>query len=206
MLEVFFKGALIAVILVMAYPMFAKLKTKKWLIIRIVVSSIFDIFSLIALMVLVFNKQMIESGDNWFGFFYLIPICAFSVRMTLDGQKYNQADQWEKAHPNYEQERLRKQQEREYKKRLSQYKKLTERCGIKFFIKYYSQIKRLPLRDIVIEENYSVHEKEERLKAAKLIIKKRLTEFVVSQILIEYADVLGEDEVLTANKILHELC
>lgn len=50
-------------------------------------------------------------------------------------------------------------------------KVLIETCGMRFFIKYYRQVKRLPLRDVMIEESYSSAERDERLTAAKTIIE-----------------------------------
>ncbi|MBP5467086.1 MAG: hypothetical protein J6Y43_05955, partial [Clostridia bacterium] len=80
---------------------------------------------------------------------------------------------------------------------------LIEKCGFKFFIKYYEQIKKLPLRDIEIVENYSLEEKQERLYAAKKIIDLNLTEFALNEILTNYD--LNSDEQAKIKTILNKL-
>ncbi len=88
---------------------------------------------------------------------------------------------------------------------MAHYKTLIEKCGIKFFIKYYKQIKRLPLRDVNITENYSPTEREERLLSAKKIIESNLTEFALNKILNSYSDILDASEIEQAKSILAEL-
>lgn len=85
------------------------------------------------------------------------------------------------------------------------YKVLIEKCGIRFFIKYYKQIKRLPLRDVIISENYSFAEREERLCAVKSIIDLNLTELVLNEILKSYSDMLDVREVEQVRALLCEL-
>ena len=85
------------------------------------------------------------------------------------------------------------------------YKSLIEKSGVKFFIKYYKQIKRLPLRDVAVSENYSSQEREERLLAAKKIIDLGLTEFALREIIAEYSDILDSAEIEQAKSLLSEL-
>lgn len=85
------------------------------------------------------------------------------------------------------------------------YKIFIEQCGIRFFIKYYEQIKRLPLRDITINENYTSKEREERLLAAKRIIDLNLTEFALSEIINSYSDILEQSEIEQAQSILYAI-
>lgn len=87
-------------------------------------------------------------------------------------------------------------------KNMEQYKTLIEKCGIKFFIKYYKPIKRLPLRDVEVSENYSSNEREERLLAAKKIIDLDLAEFTLNEILKSYIDILDENEIEQVKSIL----
>ena len=134
-----------------------------------------------------------------------------SIFIRLEWKKnpplFIQKQQQEKIAKQYkiEMANLQKQKEEEYALKMQKYKSSIEQCGMKFFIKYYPQIKRLPLRDVTVEENYTPIEKEERLKAVKQIIDNGLTEFALSQILKEYSDMLSEDEIVSAKKILQEL-
>lgn len=82
------------------------------------------------------------------------------------------------------------------------YEKLINQCGVKFFIKYYSQVRRLPLRDINIEEEYPFEEKMERLNATKKIIDLQLSEFAIKKILSNYSDILTEKEISDAKAII----
>lgn len=116
--------------------------------------------------------------------------------------------EWENDPPEFY---LKKQRHKEEKQRQSAqnkkvktYKKLIQKCGIRFFINYYSQIKHLPLRDVTIKESYSVSEKEERLLAAKKLINLNLTEFTITQILKEYRNFLSEADIDKAKAILSE--
>ncbi len=103
-----------------------------------------------------------------------------------------------------EEEKLRAKEE--YNKNLITYEKLIQRCGVKFFIKYYVQIKRLPLKDVNITENYPYEEKTERLTTVKKIIDSDLTEFTVKQILKDYEEILTENEKTEAENILKNYC
>lgn len=88
---------------------------------------------------------------------------------------------------------------------MEQYRPLIEQCGIKFFIKYYRQIVRLPLRDVTVAENYSSQERTERLNAAKKIIDLGLSEFALTDILKRYGDILESAEVEQAKELLANL-
>ena len=90
-------------------------------------------------------------------------------------------------------------------KNFKRYKQLIEKCGVRFFIKYYKKIKRLPLRDIAISKNFSPKEREERLRAAKKIIDLNLSEFALTEILKTYSDILESDEVAQAKALLDEI-
>lgn len=104
-----------------------------------------------------------------------------------------------------EQEAARRREQREQQRQIHELSKnYIERCGMRFFIKYYRQIKRLPIRDVLIDENYSPIEKEDRLAAAKSIIDEGLTKYVVQYILKTCSDVLTEDEIAAAKSILKD--
>ena len=100
-------------------------------------------------------------------------------------------------------EKLKKEKELYQKKKTAKF--LLENCGIKFFIKYYSEIKNLPLRDVEITENYSSTEKEERLLSAKKLINFQLTEVALTEALSAYRNNLLNEEKERINAILLEL-
>lgn len=85
-----------------------------------------------------------------------------------------------------------------------QFRLLIDQCGIKFFIKYYKEIKRMPLRDVEVSENFTPAEREERLSAAKRIIDAGLSEFAFREILHTYADILNETEIQQVRSLLAE--
>ncbi|MDE6058580.1 MAG: hypothetical protein K2G44_00855 [Clostridia bacterium] len=109
--------------------------------------------------------------------------------------------EWETTPPQAVQEA---HAEFEKKKIKKEYEKLIEQCGIKFFIKYYKQIKYLPLRDVTVTESYPPNEKNERILSAKKIIDSGLTEFALNEIINTYRDVLEETEIEQAKFILQE--
>ena len=86
----------------------------------------------------------------------------------------------------------------------TQFRPLIDQCGIKFFIKYYKEIKRMPLRDVEVSENFTPAEREERLSAAKRIIDAGLSEFAFREILHTYADILNETEIQQVRSLLAE--
>lgn len=79
---------------------------------------------------------------------------------------------------------------------------LLEKCGMKFFLKYYKLLIRLPVRDIEVDENYTTEEKNERLTAAKAIITRGFSKYAAQHILDNYSDLLTDDEKAIANEIL----
>ncbi len=88
---------------------------------------------------------------------------------------------------------------------IQQYLALIEKCGIGFFIKYYRQISRLPLKDVDVTENYSSAEREERLLAAKKIIDNGLSELALSEIIRAYDDILDKEVIDRAKELLDEI-
>lgn len=110
--------------------------------------------------------------------------------------------EWKENPPHFAKKEY---EEREQRHNETNYKALIEKCGIKFFIKYYKQIKRLPLRDVEVSENYSPTEREERLLAAKKIIDLNLVEFTLTEVIKSYSDILDETELSQAKLLLNEL-
>ena len=142
---------------------------------------------------------------------YLLPahICSYVASGFLISNIVLIKREWKSNPPHFIAEKQNKRQERAQREKSEQddrnIKELTEKCGMRFFIKYYKQIRRLPLRDVVIEENYSTIEKEERVLAAKKIIDFDLTEKVLRNIIENYGDSLNSSEVDQANNLLKEI-
>ena len=83
-------------------------------------------------------------------------------------------------------------------------KALLEQCGMQFFIKYYPQLKRLPLPDIDVSDHY-FPERQVRLTAAKKIVDSGLTECALHYIIETYGDVLSSEVIDRAKSILNEV-
>lgn len=105
-----------------------------------------------------------------------------------------------------------KQQKEKEKQKADMQKKHNEafclsqlqKCGMRFFIKYYGQIKALPLRDVIIAESYSPEEKDERLTAAKRIIDLNLGSVALNTIIEVYGESLGDEEIEQARALLDD--
>lgn len=97
------------------------------------------------------------------------------------------------------------QETKKYEQDRQQYLALIEKCGIRFFIKYYRQILHLPLKDVDVTENYSSAEREERLLAAKKIIDLGLSELALTEIIRAYNDILDKEVIEHAKVLLDEI-
>ncbi len=73
-------------------------------------------------------------------------------------------------------------------------KQLLSQSGFKFFLKYYPQLVRVGVRDVVVEEDYSPTEITERLKAAKKLIDSGLAAAAAQHILEKFSDLLTSEE------------
>lgn len=111
---------------------------------------------------------------------------------------------WKKAEEKAQSAEDRRE-EREAQKEEEHYRRQIEICGARFFIKYYRQAKRLPLRDVKVTENYSSAEREERLEAVRELIDSGQSEYALQRILEEYGDVLDDSEVQDAKALLAEI-
>lgn len=95
-------------------------------------------------------------------------------------------------------------QKLKYEQDIETSKKLLEQCGMQFFIDYYPQLKRLPIRDIILSDNYS-SEREVRLPPAKKIVESGLTECALRYIIEKFGDVFSSEVIERAKAILHEI-
>ena len=177
---------------------FKKLENRKALIARSILASIFGLIYLVTAIVLFTNEDSEEKGLYVIGIIMLIPTILFIIRAISDIAKICS----DKAKASNTGTAFAKNSVSVDERK---YKSLIEKCGIKFFIKYYKQIKRLPLRDVAISENFSPSEREERLLAAKKIIDLNLSEYALSEILKTYGDILDSAEIEQAKTLLEEI-
>lgn len=180
-----------------------------------------DIFSLLTTVLAstilpIFIYALFYSSKEDYHSIYLPNILIYIVDIFFIQNCILIKREWQISPPEFYKIKIQKkelkQQEKEQQlieqlnnRNMSLYNSLIEKCGIKFFIKYYKQIERLPLRDVSINENYSQSEKNERLLSAKKIINLNLTEFTLTEILKSYSDVLDDSEITQAKSILAEL-
>ena len=83
-------------------------------------------------------------------------------------------------------------------------KALLEECGMQFFIEYYPQIQRLPIRDVTVSDHY-FPERQVRLSAAKKIVDSGLTECALHYITETFGDVFSSEIIEQAKTILNEI-
>lgn len=199
-----------AVVLAGAYYFFKKTENYRWLIARIAILGAAALLFFISMIVMLANEKLAEDSLNWLGFVFLPFVVILVVLLVRDIKILKPTMEKEKARIAKEAEETRKllqkqEQVRIELERQTECKRLLEQCGLHFFIKYYSQIKRLPLRDISVEENYTSEEKNERLYAAKEIVEDNLTAYATNYILQNFSDVLEEEETVILQKINAEL-
>lgn len=189
----FLTAAFTAMVVGCVFFYFKKTKNLKWLTARICINIFVAIFLFVSMIVTLVSY---DSEYKWFAFFLFVPIITFFVQFILDCRRYSKLkDDEERRNAAWK----KIQQEREMKQlRLA----LLEQCGMKFFLKYYKTLLRLPVRDIEIDENYTSEEKTERLTAAKSLIEQGFSKYAAQHILDNYADLLTNDEKVTANEIL----
>ena len=83
-------------------------------------------------------------------------------------------------------------------------KTLLEECGMRFFIEYYPQLKRLPISDINVSDHY-FPERQVRLTAAKKIVDLGLSECALHYIIETFGDVFSEEIIERAKNLLNEI-
>lgn len=94
--------------------------------------------------------------------------------------------------------KLKKQKDIENSK---MYNELIQKCGFRFFIKYFEQVKNLPLKDISIEENIDTEDIEMRVKIIKKIIDNNLVHYCCENIKRGYGSYLSEEEKTLLDKM-----
>lgn len=136
-------------------------------------------------------------SDTDFSFLAIFPaVFAFAVVAIGMNHYYKTKD------PTIEEQQKAEKQKRE--KDTVTCKELLEQCGMQFFIEYFPQIKRLPLRDVIVSDHY-FPEREIRLTAAKKIIDLGLTECALRYIIETYGDTLPSETIARAQTILNEI-
>ena len=159
----------------------------------------------------------LDSTSNYysFGFDYYMGYCFIAHSFSYVASYiliYNCVlikREWKENPPDFaKQEYAEKEQQKAAKKTEQDkqlYLALIEKCGIGFFIKYYRQISRLPLKDVNVTESYSSAEREERLLAAKKIINLGLSELALTEIIRAYDDILDKEVIDLAKELLAEI-
>lgn len=133
--------------------------------------------------------------------FLVVAFCLIGKEKIFQEEKGEQKEEKEL----FKVQREERAAERILKQKEARAVRLMEKCGVKFFIKYYHQIKNLPLRDVEIEENYSTQERQERLMAAKKIIDLNLVPIGLNEVLKTYGTSLAIEENLRIRELLTEL-
>lgn len=142
------------------------------------------------------------------GYSFISHIFSYISAFILIHALINMKKEWKANPPKYyaeEQAKIKEKKELTKKENLSKKcNTLLEKCGMRFFIKYLKQIQTLPLRDVIIEENYSSSERNERLNAAKEIVDLQMVELALNQIIQNYSSALKAAEIENARDLLKE--
>lgn len=142
------------------------------------------------------------------GYSFISHIFSYISAIILIHALYFIKKGWKATPPkNYAEEQNKIKEQRELTKQENLSKRcntLLEKCGMRFFIKYLKQIQTLPLRDVIIEENYSSSERNERLNATKEIVDLDMVKLALNQIIQNYSSALKSEEIENARDLLKE--
>lgn len=167
-----------------------------------IINMVLILFFLIGMIIMLVT---IDDEYKWFNLFLLVPIISLMVFFELDSRHLAAQQEIEKKKKQLLQEELNEKQKKErIENDKNTARELLEQSGMKFFLKYYDILIRLPVRDIEVNENYPAEEKSERLTAAKSIIEKGLTRYAAQYIADNYSDMITDEEKTSINKILSE--
>ena len=137
------------------------------------------------------------------GCFFLSRNKKLIMNETIWVKEEEQRQENKKTHKeNQANERIKQQKKSQEEKQIKKTVFLLSECGFKYFLKYYKQIASLPMRDIDIQENYSLKEKEIRYIAAKKILNQGLTK-IAAKIILSKKTLLTPKEVDLAKSILN---
>ena len=137
------------------------------------------------------------------GCFFLSRNKKLIMNETIWVKEEEQRQENKKTHnENQANERIKQQKKSQEEKQIKKTVFLLSECGFKYFLKYYKQIASLPMRDIDIQENYSLKEKEIRYIAAKKILNQGLTK-IAAKIILSKKTLLTPKEVDLAKSILN---
>lgn len=167
---------------------------------KIILFSIFSTFVVFCIF-----GAMIGGANPDLAFLAFFPALATFVAVALGlGKYYESKNKVETAQKEAERQRKEKEIKQKAEQDSATCKTLLEECGMQFFIEYYPQIKRLPIRDIKVSEHY-FPEREARLTAAKKISDSGLTECALRYIIETYGDVFSSEVIGNAKTILNEI-
>lgn len=167
---------------------------------------------LYAFFVSMFNSYFFTNGyfliifERYLGTFFAAHLCGYITIIFYALCCKEKKKELSKDLPSYLADRKKEQLEKQQIEKIANDKtttqQLLEQCGIKFFLKYYKILLRLPARDVEVDECYTPEEKNERLNAAKTIITQGFSKYAVQHILDSYADLLTDTEKSIAHEIL----
>lgn len=182
---------------------FAPLNSRRQLEVRIGLSALLLFVCLSAGVTVLLTEALKDNGVPLYAIIPFVMVVIIGIRMAKDDMSLNSDEliAQEQAQQSIEAERIQVEKE---KQTNSKYEKLIEECGIKFFIKYYKQVKALPIRDVVVSEDYPFAEKQERLLAVKGIIDLDLVEYTLNKIIDTYSEVLESSYIEKAKALLSE--
>lgn len=171
-----------------------------FLLLAAIIASIAGTYEDIAGDVMVVSYHL---GGMLLPYILLIISCGFLIQNCVLIKR-----EWKTNPPQFIIEEQQKAEAEAQKQKIEQdvatCKALLEECGMQFFIEYYPQIKRLPLRDVTVSDRY-LSEREVRLTAAKKIVNSDLSGYAFQYIIGAYSDILPSDAIERAKTLLNDI-
>ena len=159
---------------------------------------------LVPIMAEYLGRMSVSLGFVYVGNLFLIKNCTLIKEERAENPPKYIVERNQRIAEEQREEEEEKAREK-YFEAKSESENLITKCGIRFFIKYYYQLKNLPLADVTVIEDYTSEEKYRRLNAAKKIIDDGLTEITLTGIINKYSGIIDEFEIEQAKKILDSI-
>lgn len=150
----------------------------------------------------------VEFAAYFLGYSFLSRIFSFIAAIFLIHALKLMKKEWKESPPNfYVEEQIEKQQKNIESELLWKQKRcndLLKKCGKQFFVKYYYQLKKQNLIDVIdiIQENYNESSKKSRIINAKKIFSVNLQIEALNIIIKNEDDVANQTIIDKANSIL----
>ncbi|HCY52095.1 MAG TPA: hypothetical protein DHU65_05270 [Clostridiales bacterium] len=159
---------------------------------------------LVPIMAEYLGRMSVSLGFVYVGNLFLIKNCTLIKEERAENPPKYIVERNQRIAEEQREEEEEKAHEK-YLEAKAESENLITKCGIKFFIKYYYQLKNLPLADVTVIEDYTSEEKYRRLNAAKKIIDDGLTEITLTGIINKYSGIIDEFVIEQAKKILDSI-